>query len=85
MDSVFREELCFIPVETSRMQIANLEIVWFYLTPLYTPRRTNPNPTGTPYLLLSMQEGGSSIIELGILCTDPQADCATIQKTNRSR
>merc|ERR1719491_2723331 len=30
-----------------------------------------------------MQEGGSSIIELGIPYTDPQADGATIQKTNQ--
>ncbi len=30
-----------------------------------------------------MQEGGSSLIELGIPYTDPQADGATIQKTNQ--
>ncbi len=30
-----------------------------------------------------MQEGGSSVIELGIPYTDPQADGATIQKTNQ--
>jgi len=42
-----------------------------------------PNPGDTPSLLLAMQEGGSSIIELGIPYTDPQADGATIQKTNQ--
>jgi len=33
--------------------------------------------------LLALQEGGSSIIELGVPYTDPQADGATIQKTNQ--
>jgi tryptophan synthase len=37
----------------------------------------------TPSILLAMQEGGSSIIELGIPYTDPQADGATIQHTNQ--
>jgi tryptophan synthase, alpha subunit/tryptophan synthase, beta subunit len=32
---------------------------------------------------MAMQEGGSSIIELGIPYTDPQADGATIQNTNQ--
>lgn len=30
-----------------------------------------------------MQEGGASIIELGVPYTDPQADGPTIQKTNQ--
>ena len=37
----------------------------------------------TPAILLGMQEGGASIIELGIPYTDPQADGATIQQTNQ--
>jgi tryptophan synthase len=37
----------------------------------------------TPAILLAMQEGGASIIELGIPYTDPQADGATIQLTNQ--
>jgi tryptophan synthase len=37
----------------------------------------------TPSILLAMQEGGASIIELGIPYTDPQADGATIQHTNQ--
>lgn len=37
----------------------------------------------TPAILMAMQEGGSAIIELGIPYTDPQADGATIQKTNQ--
>ena len=32
---------------------------------------------------MAMQEGGSAVIELGIPYTDPQADGATIQKTNQ--
>ena len=32
---------------------------------------------------MAMQEGGSSVIELGVPYTDPQADGATIQKTNQ--
>jgi tryptophan synthase len=39
--------------------------------------------TDTPSILLAMQEGGASVIELGIPYTDPQADGATIQKTNQ--
>eukprot|EP00551_Chaetoceros_affinis_P006149 CAMPEP_0203672558 /NCGR_PEP_ID=MMETSP0090-20130426/8582_1 /ASSEMBLY_ACC=CAM_ASM_001088 /TAXON_ID=426623 /ORGANISM="Chaetoceros affinis, Strain CCMP159" /LENGTH=696 /DNA_ID=CAMNT_0050537891 /DNA_START=265 /DNA_END=2355 /DNA_ORIENTATION=+ len=42
-----------------------------------------PAPEDTPAILLAMQEGGSSLIELGIPYTDPQADGATIQKTNQ--
>ena len=37
----------------------------------------------TPSILLGMQEGGASVIELGIPYTDPQADGATIQHTNQ--
>jgi len=37
----------------------------------------------TPSILLAMQEGGTSVIELGVPYTDPQADGATIQKTNQ--
>ena len=37
----------------------------------------------TPALLMAMEEGGASIIELGIPYTDPQADGATIQHTNQ--
>ena len=37
----------------------------------------------TPAILMAMQEGGASIIELGIPYTDPQADGATIQLTNQ--
>lgn len=39
--------------------------------------------TDTPAILLAMQEGGASVIELGIPYTDPQADGATIQHTNQ--
>eukprot|EP00980_Cylindrotheca_fusiformis_P004662 scaffold991_cov128-Cylindrotheca_fusiformis.AAC.34 len=42
-----------------------------------------PNSQDTPAILLAMQEGGASIIELGIPYTDPQADGATIQHTNQ--
>mmetsp|Transcript_14468 Transcript_14468/g.31798 ORF Transcript_14468/g.31798 Transcript_14468/m.31798 type:complete len:721 (-) Transcript_14468:65-2227(-) len=42
-----------------------------------------PTKEDTVSILLAMQEGGSSIIELGIPYTDPQADGATIQKTNQ--
>lgn len=41
------------------------------------------HPTDTPAILLAMQEGGASVIELGIPYTDPQADGATIQHTNQ--
>jgi tryptophan synthase len=34
-------------------------------------------------ILLAMQQGGSSVIELGVPYTDPQADGATIQHTNQ--
>jgi tryptophan synthase len=37
----------------------------------------------TPSILLAMQEGGASVIELGVPYTDPQADGATIQRTNQ--
>jgi tryptophan synthase len=37
----------------------------------------------TADILMAMQEGGASIIELGIPYTDPQADGATIQFTNQ--
>jgi tryptophan synthase len=37
----------------------------------------------TPAILLAMQEGGASLIELGIPYSDPQADGATIQHTNQ--
>lgn len=42
-----------------------------------------PRPEDTTSVLLAMQEGGASIIELGVPYTDPQADGATIQKTNQ--
>jgi len=42
-----------------------------------------PRAEDTPSILLGMQEGGASIIELGIPYTDPQADGATIQHTNQ--
>mmetsp|Transcript_27953 Transcript_27953/g.52418 ORF Transcript_27953/g.52418 Transcript_27953/m.52418 type:complete len:765 (-) Transcript_27953:128-2422(-) len=42
-----------------------------------------PSAQDTPALLLAMQEGGASVIELGIPYTDPQADGATIQHTNQ--
>jgi len=42
-----------------------------------------PSKEDTPSLLLAMQEGGASVIELGIPYTDPQADGATIQETNK--
>lgn len=42
-----------------------------------------PTKEDTPAILMAMQEGGSSVIELGIPYTDPQADGATIQKTNQ--
>ena len=37
----------------------------------------------TPAILLAMQEGGASLIELGIPYTDPQADGPTIQHTHQ--
>jgi len=40
-------------------------------------------PIDTPAILLGMQEGGASIIELGIPYTDPTADGLTIQQTNQ--
>mmetsp|Transcript_3289 Transcript_3289/g.5085 ORF Transcript_3289/g.5085 Transcript_3289/m.5085 type:complete len:699 (+) Transcript_3289:258-2354(+) len=42
-----------------------------------------PVKEDTPAILLAMQEGGASIIELGIPYTDPQADGTTIQQTNQ--
>lgn len=42
-----------------------------------------PTVQDTPSLLMAMQEGGASVIELGIPYTDPQADGATIQHTNQ--
>jgi len=42
-----------------------------------------PSHEDTPAILMAMQEGGSALIELGIPYTDPQADGATIQKTNQ--
>lgn len=42
-----------------------------------------PTKDDTPDILLAMQEGGASIIELGVPYTDPQADGTTIQKTNQ--
>lgn len=42
-----------------------------------------PKAEDTPQILMSMQEGGASVIELGIPYTDPQADGATIQQTNQ--
>ncbi|KAI2509606.1 pyridoxal-phosphate dependent enzyme [Fragilaria crotonensis] len=42
-----------------------------------------PRSEDTPSILLAMQEGGASVIELGIPYTDPQADGATIQHTNQ--
>jgi tryptophan synthase len=39
--------------------------------------------TDTPSILLALQNAGSALIELGIPYTDPQADGATIQKTNQ--
>lgn len=41
-----------------------------------------PSHEDTPAILMAMQEGGASVIELGVPYTDPQADGATIQKTN---
>lgn len=42
-----------------------------------------PNKEDTPSILLAMQEGGASIIEVGVPYTDPQADGATIQQCNQ--
>lgn len=42
-----------------------------------------PTADDTPAILLAMQEGGASVIELGVPYTDPQADGATIQHTNQ--
>ncbi|OAA33689.1 Tryptophan synthase, beta chain [Moelleriella libera RCEF 2490] len=41
-----------------------------------------PKPQDTPDILLSMEKGGSDIIELGIPFTDPIADGPTIQTAN---
>lgn len=42
-----------------------------------------PVKEDTPAMLLAMQEGGASIIELGIPYTDPQADGPTIQQSSQ--
>eukprot|EP00520_Triparma_pacifica_P020277 CAMPEP_0118642874 /NCGR_PEP_ID=MMETSP0785-20121206/6069_1 /TAXON_ID=91992 /ORGANISM="Bolidomonas pacifica, Strain CCMP 1866" /LENGTH=359 /DNA_ID=CAMNT_0006534457 /DNA_START=1116 /DNA_END=2192 /DNA_ORIENTATION=- len=42
-----------------------------------------PAARDTVSLMLAMQEGGTSVIELGVPYTDPQADGATIQLTNQ--
>ncbi|KAL7497993.1 hypothetical protein ACHAWT_006848 [Skeletonema menzelii] len=42
-----------------------------------------PEKIDTPAILMAMQEGGASVIELGIPYTDPQADGTTIQQTNQ--
>lgn len=42
-----------------------------------------PVKEDTPDILLAMEEGGASIIELGIPYTDPTADGLTIQNTNQ--
>ena len=42
-----------------------------------------PTAQDTPSILLAMQEGGASVIELGVPFSDPQADGPTIQHTNR--
>jgi len=42
-----------------------------------------PTASDTVALMLAMQEGGTSVIELGVPYTDPQADGATIQLTNQ--
>jgi hypothetical protein len=42
-----------------------------------------PTKEDTVELMLAMQEGGTSVIELGVPYTDPQADGATIQLTNQ--
>jgi len=43
-----------------------------------------PEKKDTPSILMALQEGGASVIELGVPYTDPQADGATIQKTNQA-
>ncbi|KAG5180854.1 tryptophan synthase [Tribonema minus] len=42
-----------------------------------------PKADDTVDLLLGLQEGGADVIELGVPFTDPQADGATIQRTNQ--
>jgi len=42
-----------------------------------------PTKEDTPAMLLAMQEGGASIIELGIPYTDPQADGPTVQQSSQ--
>lgn len=42
-----------------------------------------PAKEDTPAILLAMQEGGASVIELGVPYTDPQADGATITAANQ--
>jgi tryptophan synthase len=42
-----------------------------------------PSKADTVELMLAMEAGGTSVIELGVPYTDPQADGATIQLTNQ--
>eukprot|EP00804_Cyclotella_cryptica_P000741 CCRYP_001034-RC/>CCRYP_001034-RC protein AED:0.02 eAED:0.02 QI:342/1/1/1/1/1/2/295/629 len=42
-----------------------------------------PTKEDTPAILLALQNSGSTLIELGIPYTDPQADGTTIQRTNQ--
>jgi len=42
-----------------------------------------PRKEDTPSILMAMQEGGASVIELGVPYTDPQADGATITAANK--
>ena len=42
-----------------------------------------PTAADTVELMLAMQAGGTSVIELGVPYTDPQADGATIQLANQ--
>lgn len=42
-----------------------------------------PKADDTVELLLGLQDGGADVIELGVPFTDPQADGATIQRTNQ--
>ena len=42
-----------------------------------------PSPADTVPLLLALEKGGTDLVELGVPFTDPQADGATIQRTNQ--